>query len=238
MQSIRIDKYLSQLWLVSRRDAKKFFRAGNVQVNGYVEYDHGFQVIDGDMIEISTGDELSQPSQWQGDRIIVEVRQSVTVLLNKPAGYVCSEIDEAWHKSYKYLLQDCIYSPLLKVAWRLDYDTTGLVIATSDGQLNHTIISPRLHKEKEYIVTCKDAISDKNLSDLACWVVLEDGYTTLPAKTVRIDTFSFHLTIVEWKYHQIKRMCEAIGNTVVQLQRIRIGEWKLDELAEWQWRYI
>ena len=80
-QSIRIDKYLAQLNLVSRREAKKFFREGRVLINDYVEYDHGFPVIDGDRIVID-------------DELRFEVKQSVTLLLHKPAGYVCSEIDE------------------------------------------------------------------------------------------------------------------------------------------------
>lgn len=109
MNSIRIDKYLAQLNLVSRREAKKFFREGRVSINDYIEYDHGFPVIDGDKIVID-------------DDLRFEVKQSVTILLHKPAGYVCSEIDEWWHKSYKYLLEDCIYAPILKVAGRLDQE--------------------------------------------------------------------------------------------------------------------
>lgn len=81
MQTIRIDKYLSQLQLLSRRDAKKFFRNGRVMINGYIEYDHGFYVIDGDVIQID-------------DELEFVVKQEVSILLNKPSGYVCSEIDE------------------------------------------------------------------------------------------------------------------------------------------------
>lgn len=96
MQTIRIDKYLAQLHLVSRREAKKFFRAGRVQVNDYVEYDHGFEVIDGDRIVID-GLITPDPSllkMGEQSGISFVVKQTVTILLNKPAGYVCSEIDE------------------------------------------------------------------------------------------------------------------------------------------------
>ena len=225
MKSIRIDKYLAQLDLVSRRDAKKFFREGRVSINDYIEYDHGFPVIDGDRIVID-------------DTVHFEVRQSVTLLLYKPAGYVCSEIDEWWHKSYKHLLADCIYAPLLKVAGRLDQDTTGLVLATSDGDLNHRLISPKSHKEKEYIVTCNNKVSDMDLSQLECWVIIDGDYQTLSARTVRIDFCSFHLIITEGKYHQIKKMCEAIDNEVIWLHRIRIDQRSLDNLWLWKWRYI
>lgn len=104
------------------------------------------------------------------------VKQSVTILLNKPAGYVCSEIDEGGHLSYKQLLTDCVYAPLLKVAGRLDQDTKGLVVATSDGDLIHRIISPKKSKsesegkagewDKEYMVTCEKEVSDTDLVQL------------------------------------------------------------------------
>jgi len=234
-QTIRIDKYLAQLNLVPRREAKKFFRSGRVMLNWYVEYDHGFQVIDGDVITIEVDSETS--SEWH-NYIEFEVKQNVTILLHKPAGYVCSEIDEWWHMSYKHFLKNCIYAPLLKVAGRLDQDTTGLVLATSDGTFNHQIISPRISKEKEYIVTCEKEISDTDLAQLEQGVMLEDGYQTLSAKTVRIDDFSFSLIITEWKYHQIKRMCESIDHPLIKLHRTRIDQWTLEGLQEGCRRFI
>lgn len=204
-------------------------------LNWYVEYDHGFQVIDGDVITIEVDSETS--SEWH-NYIEFEVKQNVTILLHKPAGYVCSEIDEWWHMSYKHLLKDCIYAPLLKVAGRLDQDTTGLVLATSDGTFNHQIISPRISKEKEYIVMCEKEISDTDLAQLEQGVMLEDGYQTLSAKTVRIDDFSFSLIITEWKYHQIKRMCESIDHPLIKLHRTRIDQWTLEGLQEGCRRFI
>ena len=194
-------------------------------INGYIEYDHGFQVIDGDEILID-------------DELAFTIVQSVTILLNKPAWYVCSEIDEGWHKSYKHLLEDCIYAPMLKVAGRLDQDTTGLILITSDGKLNHRLTSPKSGKEKEYKVTCEKEISDTDLVQLEHGVELEPGLVTLPATAVRIDNFSFYLTLVEWKYHQVKRMCEAVGNACVSLQRIRIADWEIDDLEEGKWKFI
>lgn len=241
-QTIRIDKYLAQLNLVSRREAKKFFRSGRVILNGYVEYDHGFQVIDGDKIAIVSGEELFPPVRWKEtvweELLEFVVKQSVTILLNKPAWYVCSEVDEWWHQSYKKLLEDCIYAPMLNIAWRLDQDTTGLVLATSDWDLNHRLTSPKSSKEKEYIVTCAKQISDADLIQLNQWVTLDGDYHTLPAKTVRIDAFSFHLVIVEGKFHQVKRMCEAVDNECVALQRIRIADWTIEGIEEWKWKEI
>jgi 16S rRNA pseudouridine516 synthase len=188
--------------------------------------------VDGDVITIDIGD---SDDLWQ---LQFEVKQTVTILLHKPAGYVCSEIDEWWHLSYKMLLEDCIYAPMLRVVGRLDQDTTGLVLATSDWQLNHRLTSPKSHKEKEYIVKCEKELSDSDLAQLEQGVELDDGYQTFPAKTVRIDAFSFTLIITEWKYHQIKRMCEAIGNLCIGLQRVRIDRWTIEGLEEGKWREI
>ena len=223
-ETIRIDKYLSQLQLVSRRDAKKFFRDERVMINGYIERDHWFHVIDGDTITIDDDLEFS-------------VAQSVTVLLNKPVWYVCSELDEWTHKSYKHLLEDCIYAPMLKIAGRLDQDTTGLVIATSDGAFNHRLTSPKSGKEKEYKVTCEKEVPDTDLLRLEKGVSIDD-YVTRPAKVVRINTHSFYLTLVEGKYHQVKKMCEAIDNTCIALERIRIAGWNIDDLQPWERKFI
>ncbi len=225
MNSLRIDKYLAQLDLVSRREAKKFFRSGRLMVNGYIEYDHSFQIIDGDIITID-------------EDLTFTVKQSVSILFHKPAGYVCSEIDEWWHLSYKQLLSNCVYSPMLKVAGRLDRDTTGLVLATSDWSLIHHIISSKSGKEKEYKVLCKTNISDDDLQQLRQGVIIDGDYQTLPAKTVKIDSFSFYLTITEGKFHQIKKMCEAIGNECIALQRIRIGDWILGDMKSGEWKFI
>ena len=108
--------------------------------------------------------------------------------------------------SYKHLLQDCIYAPMLKVAGRLDQDTTGLVVASSDGALIHRIISPNKSKDannskekwdKEYIVTCAKEVSDTDLSQLEQGVRLDDDYLTLSSKTVRISACVFRLILLE-----------------------------------------
>lgn len=223
--TIRIDKYLSQLQLLSRRDAKKFFRDGRVTLNDYIEYDHGFHVIDGDIIAID-------------EDLTFEVKQNITILLHKPAGYVCSEVDEATHKSYKHLLEDCIYAPMLNVAGRLDQDTTWLVLVTSDGVLNHRLTSPKSGKEKEYKVVCRTEVSDIDLTRLEQGVEIELWVITLPAKAVRIDSCSFFLTLIEGKYHQVKKMCEAIDNSCIQLERIRLANWTIDGLSEGEWKFI
>lgn len=104
----------------------------------------------------------------------IEVKNDVSVLLHKPAGYVSSDVAENTYPSYKDLLQDCVYANLMHIAGRLDVDTTGLVLCSSDGVFVHRIISPKTHIEKEYIVRCAKPLHELDLARLERGVVLDD----------------------------------------------------------------
>lgn len=215
---MRIDKYLASLGLVSRRDAKRVFKENVITVNDEEIIDPGYMLHEWDIIAF-------------GDETIV-YKAIVVILLHKPAGYVCSDIPEGKHKSYRDLLDDCIYKETLHVAWRLDADTTGLVIITNDGDLNHQIISPKKKMTKIY-----EVVSEKNISDMDCkqlenGVTLDDGYMTLPAHVEKISDKKIRLSIHEGKYHQVKRMLEAVDNKVIKLHRIQIGRCVLWNLPE------
>ncbi len=145
------------------------------------------------------------------------------ILLHKPAGYVCSDIPEGRHKSYRDLLDDCIYKETLHVAGRLDADTTGLVLVTNDGTLNHQIISPKKKMTKIYEVTSEKPLTDTDCRQLQNGVMLDDGYTTLPAQLQKISDTNIRLSLHEGKYHQVKRMREAVNNKVTKLHRTQIG---------------
>jgi 16S rRNA pseudouridine516 synthase len=221
---VRLDKYLSQVGLVSRRSVGKILQSWAVLVDGVPIYKSDHKVAFWQIITFAWTD--------------IEVKEHVYVLLHKPTGYVCSDIDEWGHRSYQVLLHDCPYASMLHVAWRLDFDTEWLVLCTSDWQFTHTIISPKKHLEKEYFVRTRDEIHDKALFALEEWVVLDDWYKTLPAKTIKEWSHSFRLKIVEWKFHQIKRMLEAVWNEVVYLRRDKIGDRSLEGIDLWKWRYI
>ena len=130
-------------------------------------------------------------------------------------GYVCSDVAEGKYKSYRTLLDDCIYRDTLHVAGRLDADTTGLVLITNDGDLNHHIISPKKKMVKTYEVQLEKPIHDDAIKQLTAGVVLEDGYRTLPAHVIKTGEKKIILMIHEGKYHQVKRMLEAVGNKVI-----------------------
>jgi len=215
---MRIDKYLASLGLVSRRDTKKVFKEHIITVNEEEIIDTGHILHEWDKIEF-------------GDEMIV-YKAIVVILLHKPAGYVCSDIPEWRHKSYRDLLDDCIYKETLHVAGRLDADTTWLVILTNDGTLNHQIISPKKKMTKIYEVESEKILSDTDRKQLENGVMLDDGYTTLPAQVEKISDKKIRLFLHEGKYHQVKRMLEAVDNKVTKLHRTQIGKCVLWNLPE------
>lgn len=221
---IRLDKYLANLWLVSRRTAEKIFKSVEILVNGEKAIKSDMKIKYWDVITF--------------DGVEIDVLESIYVILYKPAGYISSDEDEDGYLSYRNLLQDCPYVEMLHVAGRLDQDTEWLLLLSSDGQFIHQVISPKWEKEKEYEVHLEKDISDEALGEVAKGVILDDGYKTLPAKVSRIDNKKILLTITEWKYHQVKRMMESVGNKVVYLKRLRVGEWTLEGLKLSEWKYI
>lgn len=224
---VRLDKYLAWLWLVSRRDAGRAVKNGSILVDGK-------EALKSDM----------KITEWQVITFLdqeIEVKEFIYVLLHKPQWYVCSELDEWGHHSYKMLLEDCPYAPMLHVAGRLDWDTEWLVFCTNDGDFTHEIISPKKKEEKEYYVELASSVSDEDIATLEEWVHIDDAegiFTCMPAKVKRLSENVILLTIYEWKYHQVKRMAQAIGNEVVYLRRERIGKRTLDGLEKAKWRYI
>lgn len=156
----------------------------------------------------------------------------------KSAGYISSDEDEFGYPSYKKQMLDCPYVELLHVAGRLDVDTEGLLLLSNDGQFIHQVISPKWEKEKEYEVWLREEISLTDCEQLAKGVQLDDGYLTKPAKVQQLEEKKILLTITEGKYHQVKRMLQAVGNEVIYLKRLRIGDWTLEGLEKGQWKLI
>ena len=220
----RLDKYLANLGLVSRRECNAVCKEWVIRVNGEVVKKPDFRFLWGEKIQVRD--------------VEVEFFEEVYAILYKTAGYISSDEDEFGYPSYKNQMLDCPYVELLHVAWRLDVDTEGLLLLSSDGQFIHQVISPKREKEKEYEVWLDSVISDEDCNKLEEWVILDDGYLTKPAKVQKIEDKKILLTITEWKYHQVKRMLEAVGNKVVYLKRIRIGEWNLDGLKPGEWKMI
>ena len=220
---MRIDKYLANLGIVPRRQIKKLLKTWEVLLNNELVSSWQIKIKEWDTIQIY--DE------------IISVRFSVHILMHKPAWYISSNIDEWPYPSYKDLLDDCPYAEIIEIAWRLDVDTEGLLFCSSDGKVIHNIIHPHKKVQKEYYVETETSLTDKMISLLEKWVLLDDK-KTLPATATKITEKSLQLIITEGKFHQVKRMLKAVKNKVTYLRRDRIWEWKLEWIEKGQWKYI
>lgn len=220
----RLDKYLANLGLISRREAANSCKAWNILVNGKTVKKSDFKLFGWEILTVF-GQEI-------------KVLEKVYTILYKSAGYISSDEDEFGYPSYKKQMLDCPYVHLLHVAGRLDVDTEGLLLLSNDGQFIHQVISPKRDKEKEYEVWLQSSISLTDCEQLQKWVQLDDGYFTKPAKVKKIEEKKILLTITEGKFHQVKRMLEAIWNKVVYLKRLRIGEWTLEGLEKGEWKLV
>jgi 16S rRNA pseudouridine516 synthase len=161
------------------------------------------------------------------------------VVLNKPTGYECSQKPKH-HPSVMSLLPPPLRVRGLQPVGRLDEDTTGLLLLTDDGALIHRLTSPKKHVAKVYEIEAVDPVTDAQIDELRRGVVLHDDPLPVRAATCEITgDRSLRMTLLEGKYHQVKRMVAATGNTVLRLHRGRYGELALpDDLMPGQWRWL
>lgn len=223
---MRIDKFLSECGLASRKESAKIAKSGGVTVNGAAVKD------------------LSRHIDPEHDRISflgrdVEYQKYVYILLNKPEGYVSATEDKA-HPFVTELLPEEYRRMGLFPVGRLDKDTVGLMLLTNDGQNAHRLLSPKHHVEKEYRFTCKVSLSAEAEKIFAQGITLADGYECKSAVLIAdADRMGGRITLTEGKYHQIKRMLGAIDNRILTLERIRFGTITLPaDLARGEWRHL
>ncbi|MBJ7555621.1 pseudouridine synthase [Marinomonas spartinae] len=211
---MRLDFYLSHVTNLARKASKVAIAKSRVTVNGEVIKKANHPVEEKDVVCLD-----ARPLAWPSEGYY---------LMNKPSGYVCATQD-ADHPIVIDLLGTHLGQPL-KVVGRLDKDTTGLLLLTTDGQWLHRITSPKSVCQKRYRMTLAEPIDDHALKQLEEGVMLNgEQVPTLPAKAQRIAEAEIFLTIQEGKYHQVKRMLAAVGNRVETLHRDQIGPLVLDE---------
>lgn len=214
----RLDKVLSNYGFGSRKELKAAFKAGQVLVNGVVAKDPGMHVDPEESEIIINGVKLNY-------------RKYVYLMLNKPQG-VISATEDKLHKTVLDLVPEEYAHFELFPAGRLDIDTEGLVLLTNDGELAHDILAPKKHVPKKYFARISGIVTEEDVKVFNEGVVLEDGYKSLPAKLDIVstgETSEIEITIVEGKFHQIKRMFEAVSKKVVFLKRLQMGGLRLDE---------
>ncbi|TKB51018.1 pseudouridine synthase [Ferrimonas sediminicola] len=220
---MRLDKYLCSATELSRSLAKKLLHRGDVTCDGEVIKDPGFKVADHHLVCID-----GEPVRPIGPRYL---------MLHKPADCVSSHVDDG-HRSVLTFIDQPRREELVIVG-RLDADTTGLLLLTSDGQWSHRITSPNSRCPKRYRVTLTDPLAPEQLAALKNGVMLHGESEPVAAEVEQIGSHTLWLTIAEGKYHQVKRMCAAVGNKVVGLHRHSIGRLALDpQLAPGEWRAL
>ena len=221
---VRLDKFICESTELSRSMAKKALHRSDVTCDGVVVKDSGFKVTDKTVVRLD-----GQVISLVGERYI---------MMHKPVDTICSTIDEVYPSVLS--LMDIEKADTLHIAGRLDADTTGLVLITSDGQWSHKITSPKKDCGKRYLVELADPIAEDLVLIFAQGIELrnEDGLTK-PALLSIIDSHNARLTISEGKYHQVKRMFAAVGNKVVNLHRECVGVIELDsDIAPGEWRHF
>ena len=214
----RLQKIIAQSGICSRRKAEELIVAGKVYVDG---------------VQITTlGYKASLSSEIVVDGKKLEKEDLEYYVLYKPQGYISSTSDEVNRKVVTDLIET---NKRIYPIGRLDYDTTGVLLLTNDGDFHLALSHPKFHVEKEYFVKCKGLIRKEESKLLESGVNIGDGVTA-PAKVLSVEYTkerknSFvSIVINEGKYHQVKRMFEAIGHEVVKLKRVRFGNITLEGL--------
>ncbi|MDR2771041.1 MAG: rRNA pseudouridine synthase [Clostridiales Family XIII bacterium] len=221
---MRLNKYIASAGICSRRKADALTENGNVKVNGLVVREMGYDVKEGDVVEL-------------GGRAIKPADKRVCIILNKPKGYITSASDAQNRPTVMDLLGDV--SERVFPVGRLDCDTAGLLILTNDGALSQMLTHPKHKIHKTYHAKVSGLLSDERIARLRKGVDL-GGFVTAPAK-LRVLRQSEHVTTVEirifeGKNRQVRRMFAAVGNKVVELERVAVGDILLGRLKEGHYR--
>ena len=213
---IRIDRFLCHMGIGSRSEVKKFLKTCRVKLNGKIEKNPNTQV-DIEKDEILFDDE------------IVIYKEFTYLMLNKPKDYISATFDRKLPTVLDLLEFPYSNMELFPVG-RLDIDTTGFLILTNDGKFSYNVTNPKKKVNKKYFVTLRDEITSEQIESLENGVYFEkEDFTTENAKVEKISEKEIYLTISEGKFHQVKRMLEYVGNEVVELKRVCIGNLNLDD---------
>ncbi|WP_027415091.1 pseudouridine synthase [Aneurinibacillus terranovensis] len=218
---MRLDKILANMGYGSRKEIKKICKNGMVRVDGVVAKDSSMHV-----------DPSTQEIVIAGE--VVHYREIVYLMMNKPQGVV-SATEDLVDETVVDILDPEYYSFDVFPVGRLDKDTEGLLLLTNDGKLAHELLSPKKHVPKMYFARIEGRVTEEDAAKFKKGVTLDDGYTTLPAELNIISqgTISeIELTIYEGKFHQVKRMFQAVGKKVIFLKRLTMGNLSLDEELE------
>lgn len=212
---MRIDKYLSNSGVGSRKEVKQYIKDGLVLLNG--------EVVKKPTIDV---DEKNDKIKFRNEELIYQ--KYIYIMMNKPKGYISATKD--YNETVIDLLDDKYKDKNLFPAGRLDKDTEGLVLLTNDGKLSHELLSPKKKVVKKYYAKVDNKLEKDDIKKFEDGILLEnENYLTMPAKLEILSDYECFVYIKEGKYHQVKRMLKSCGKEVIYLKRISIGSLVLDE---------
>ncbi len=221
---LRIDKYLADCGIGTRSEVKKYIKAKQITVNGEIVVKPE-QKIDENIDEVS----------FKGQQISYE--KYVYYLLHKPAGCVTAKQDNVHKTVMEYFSEDIRAKDIAPVG-RLDLDTEGLLLFTNDGSLTHHLLSPTHHIPKTYYAILDKEVPANAVEQFKEGVDIGADKPTLPAELVILSEKEAELTIHEGRFHQVKRMFEAVGCMVTYLKRISMGNLELGDLPKGEYRKL
>ena len=216
---MRLNKFIAETGVCSRREADKWIEAGRVSCNGSIAT-LGTQVNQGDEVRVD------------GKRVGAK-KKPIYIALNKPVGIICTTELDIKDNIVEFVGHRERIFPI----GRLDRDSEGLILLTNDGDIVNEILRSENNHEKEYLVTVDRAITDLSLKMLAGGVKIL-GQMTKPSKVSRVGANAFRIILTQGLNRQIRRMCSALGYKVQRLKRVRIMNVKLGNLETGKWRYL
>ena len=211
---IRLDKFLCEMEMGTRSKVKDLIKKGMLTVDGEVIKKAEYKFDE------------SKAKVYVKEKEVA-YQKVYYYMLHKPAGVVSATVDNH-DRTVMELLKDAPGKDLFPVG-RLDKDTEGLLLITNDVELSHNILSPKKHVDKTYLVETKESITEKMMQELEKGVDIGEDKPTMPAKVNLVEEKKLELTIREGKFHQVKRMLQAVENEVVYLKRLSMGSLVLDE---------
>lgn len=222
---MRLNKYIAETGICSRREADRLIKERRVRVNGR-EAEIGTTVEDGD--EVRVDNRVVRAKTRGGEKV------RVYIALNKPVGITCTT-----ERHVKGNIVDFVdHHERIYPIGRLDKDSEGLILLTNDGDIVNEILRAENRHEKEYLVGVDRPVTNEFLAGMAGGVRLDRGESTNPCRVERIAKFGFRIVLTQGLNRQIRRMCEAFGYTVQQLRRVRIDNVQLGNLRVGAWRNL
>ncbi|MEG1254440.1 pseudouridine synthase [Clostridium sp.] len=223
----RLQKYMARCGVASRRKCEEIILSGRVKIDGIIINELGAKVDPStNIVELD-------------NKLITPEENKVYIALNKPTGYISAVKDDRGRKT---LLDLVNVNERIYPVGRLDYDTSGLILLTNDGEVYNNIIHPRVAIDKTYIAIVEGLIDDEVKFKFEKGIDIGD-YVTAPGKCTLLNVYKesceIAISIHEGKNRQVRRMCEAVGHKVLMLKRVSIGKLSLgDNLKEGQWRHL